>query len=81
MDLLLYMAKDFIQVLLPPLLNYVQEASKPGACWQQKESAYYIIGAISEGIDDDVMAKFNIEGIFIHMLGSHCYIPTHIYEL
>jgi len=61
LDLLLYVAKDFLQILLPPLLQYVSEASKPNASWQQKESAYYIIGSISEGFDEEIMSKFNIE--------------------
>ena len=61
LDLLLYMAKDFLNILLPPLLRYVEDASKPESTWQQKESAYYIIGSISEGFDEEIMAKFNIE--------------------
>lgn len=61
LDLLLCVAKDFMSVLLPPLLEYVAKSSDAGVDWQQKESAYYIIGSISEGFDEETMAKFNIE--------------------
>ena len=61
LDLLLCVAKDFMPVLLPPLLDYVAKSSGAGVDWQQKESAYYLIGSISEGFDEETMAKFNIE--------------------
>ena len=46
-----------MSVLLPPLLEYVAKSSDAGVDWQQKESAYYIIGSISEGFDEETMAK------------------------
>ena len=58
LDLLLCVAKDFMSVLLPPLLEYVAKSSGAGVDWQQKESAYYIIGSISEGFDEETMAKW-----------------------
>ena len=61
MDLLLCIAKDFINVLLPPLLEYVAESQENNVSWQQKESAYYIVGAIAEAFDDEQMNKFNIQ--------------------
>ena len=47
-----------MSVLLPPLLEYVAKSSDAGVDWQQKESAYYIIGSISEGFDEETMAKW-----------------------
>ena len=38
-----------------------QEKILVGVSWQQKESAYYIVGAIAEAFDDEQMAKFNIQ--------------------
>ena len=62
MDLLLCVAKDFLGVLLPPLLEYVGESQSGSASWQQRESAYYIIGAVASALEEEHMTKFNIQG-------------------
>ena len=61
LDLLLCIAKDFIDILLPPLLEYVSQSQQANVTWQQKESAYYIVGAIAELFDEEQMTKFNIQ--------------------
>jgi len=43
------------------LLEYVSQSQQEGVTWQQKESAYYIVGAIAEAFDEAQMAKFNIQ--------------------